>query len=56
VLKTLAGGDENFNAVDEPVRIDGTTVIIDVSCPDWDILIKIQMALSQLPGLCLKYI
>ena len=56
VLKTLAGRDEKFNAVDEPVSIDGTTVVLDVLCPDWDILIEIQMALSQLPGLRLKYV
>ena len=56
VLKTLGGGDKKFLALDEPVRIDGTTVVLDVLCPDWDILIEIQHALEQLPGLCLKYI
>ena len=56
VLKTLAGGDQTFKATDEPVRIDGTKVVLDVLCPDWDILIEIQLALSQLPGLRLKFI
>jgi hypothetical protein len=56
ILKTLAGGDKKFLAADEPVRIDGNTVVLDVLCPDWDILIEIQHALSQLPGLGLKYV
>ena len=56
VLKTLGGGDQKFKVTDEPVRIDGTTVVLDVLCPDWDILIEIQAALSQLPGLRLKFI
>jgi hypothetical protein len=46
VLRTLAGGDAKFKATDEPVRIDGTTVVLDVLCPEWDILIEIQNALS----------
>jgi hypothetical protein len=56
VLKTLGGGDKEFNATDEPVRIDGDTVVLDVLCPDWDILIEIQHALTLLPGLQLKFI
>lgn len=56
VLKTLGGGDKKFLASDEPVQIDGTNVVLDVLCPDWDILIEIQYALEQLPGLRLKYI
>jgi hypothetical protein len=56
VLKTLAGGDRKFNATDEPVQIDGTTVVLDVLCPDWDILVEIQYALAHLPGLRLKYV
>jgi hypothetical protein len=56
VLKTLAGGDQPFNATDEPVQIDGETVILDVLCQDWDILIEIQASLIQLPGLRLKFI
>jgi hypothetical protein len=56
VLKTLAGGDRKFNATDEPVQIDGTTVVLDVLCPDWDILVEIQYSLKHLPGLRLKYV
>jgi hypothetical protein len=56
VLKTLEGGNQKFKVTDEPVRIDGTNVVLDVLCPDWDILIEIQVALSQLPGLQLKFI
>ncbi len=56
VLKTLGGGDQKFLAADEPVRIDGTTVVLDVLCPEWDILIEIQGALEQMPELRLKFI
>ena len=56
VLKTLGGGDQKFLAADEPVRIDGTTVVLDVLCPEWDILMEIQGALEQMPGLRLKFI
>jgi exonuclease III len=56
VLKTLGGGDKEFHATDEPVQIDGNTVVLDVLCPDWDILIEIQHALTQLPELQLKFI
>jgi hypothetical protein len=38
------------------VQIDGTKVVLDVLCPDWDILIEIQSALEHLPGLSLKYV
>jgi hypothetical protein len=56
VLKTLGGGDKKCLALDEPVHIDGTKVVLDVLCPDWDILIEIQSALEHLPGLSLKYV
>jgi hypothetical protein len=56
VLKTLGGGDKKILAADEPVRIDGTAVVLDVLCPEWDILIEIQGALEQMPGLRLKFI
>jgi hypothetical protein len=56
VLKTLGGGDVDPQATDEPIRIDGTTVVLNVLCPDWDVLIEIQHALLQLPGLTLQYI
>ncbi len=56
VLKTLGGGDVDPRATDEPIRIDGTTVVLNALCPDWDVLIEIQHALLQLPGLTLQYI
>lgn len=44
-------------ALRELVQIDGTKVVLDVLRPDWDILlILIQSAFEQLPGLCLKYV
>jgi hypothetical protein len=48
--------DKTFKETDEPVQIDGNTVVLDVLCPDWDILIEIQEALSHLPGLRLKFV
>jgi hypothetical protein len=56
VLKTLGGGDKTFKETDEPVQIDGNTVVLDVLCPDWDILIEKEEALSHLPGLRLKFV
>ena len=46
VLRTLGGGDQTFKETDEPVRIDGNKVVLDVLCPEWDILIEIQEALE----------
>ena len=56
VLRTLGGGDKKFKETDEPVRIDGNKVVLDVLCPEWDILIEIQEALDLLPRLLLKFI
>ncbi len=56
MLKTLWGGDRPFDATDKPVSIDGMDMVLDVLCPDWDILIEIQHALKQLPELQLKFI
>lgn len=56
VLKTLGGSDNQFAEKDEPVNIDGNQVVLDVLCPDWDILIEIQHALRDLPDLMLKFI
>jgi hypothetical protein len=55
VLKTL-GGDVDIRAADDLIQIDGSTVVLDVLCPDWDILIEIQHSLLQLPGSTLQYI
>jgi hypothetical protein len=56
VLKTLGGGDKMFKETDKLIQIDGNTVVLDVLCPDWDVLIQIQEALLHLPGLRLKLI
>ena len=57
VLKTLAGQDvDPQKEPDEPVSIDGSKVVLNVLCPDWDILIEIQHALLRLPNLTLQYI
>ena len=57
VLKTLSGGDvDPEDGPDEPIKIDGESVVLNVLCPDWDILIEIQHAMKQLPGLILQYI
>ena len=57
VLKTLAGqGLDPQKEPDEPASIDGSTVVLNVLCPDWDILIEIQHALLRLPHLTLQYI
>jgi hypothetical protein len=47
ILKTLGGGDTPFDATEEPVRIDGDEVVLDVPSQDWDIMIEIQEALTQ---------
>ena len=45
-----------FKETDKLIQIDGNTVVLDVLCPDWDVLIQIQEALLHLPGLRLKLI
>ena len=56
VLLTLGGSNKMFKETDKPLQIDGNTVVLDVLCPDWDIYIEIQEALSHIPGLWLKFI
>jgi hypothetical protein len=57
VLKTLSGGDVDPQAeIDESVQIDGNVVVLNVLCPDWDILIEIQHAMQLLPDLTLQFI
>jgi hypothetical protein len=34
VLKTLLGGDMDPQGVEEPEKIDGNTVVLDVLCPN----------------------
>ena len=57
VIKTLGGGDiDPQEAPDEPVKIDGDAVVVNVLCPDWDLLIEIQHALLQLPHMTLQFV
>ena len=57
VLKTLSGGDVDPDESPEaPLKIDGDKVVLNVLCPDWDILIEIQHAMQQLPGITIQYI
>ena len=57
VLKTLGGGDvDPQDALDKPIKIDGDKVVLDVLCPEWDLLIEIQHALIHLPEMTLQFI
>ena len=58
MLDTLAGRDElrREKDRDEPINLSGSSVILDCLSPDWDILIEIQSALSQLPNIKLAYV
>lgn len=61
VLDTLAGkapeGETRQQQLQEPIHITGDTVTLDPLCADWDVLlIEIQYALQQLPGLSIQYV
>ena len=58
VLDTLFGHDElrRERDRDEPINLSGSTVILNCLLPDWDVLIEIQHALSQLPNIKLAYV
>jgi hypothetical protein len=57
MLKTLGGGDVHLqNAPDKPIKIVGDKVVLNVLCPNWDLLIKIQHALIHLPVMTLQCI
>ena len=60
VLYTLFGHDElrreRERDRDEPINLSGSTVILNCLSPDWDVLIEIQHALSQLPNIELTYV
>ena len=58
VLDTLSGkqADGQRTALHEPVQIDSSGVVLDVLCPDWDILIEIQYAMQLLPGITLQFV
>jgi hypothetical protein len=58
LLDTLCGKDETRleRDRDEHINMRGATAVIDCACPDWDILIEIQDALSKLSGITLQHV
>jgi exonuclease III len=56
LLDTLNGKDKDPQEEDTPLAIHGPTVVLDVLCPDWDILIEIQHAKEQLPDVTWQYV
>ena len=56
VLDTLSGRDVDPQAEDTPVALHGSKVVLDVLCPNWDILIEIQKSMEQLPDVKLAYV
>ena len=56
VLDTLSGEDGDPMESEEPINLDGADVVLDVLCPEWDVLKEIQAALRVLPGIRLQYV
>ena len=56
LLDTINGKDVEPQAETDPIPIHGATVVLDVLCPDWDILIEIQSAKELLPAVKLQYV
>ena len=56
LLDTLHGNDVDPQQTETPMSLDGGKVVLDVLCPDWDILIEIQIALEKLPHVKLEYV
>ena len=56
MLNTLFGQDADEPTADKGVNLDNYQVILDFLCPEWDILIEIQAALRELPGVRLQYV
>jgi hypothetical protein len=57
VLNTLHGKAPLAQATDTRNTVPPTApIILDVLCPDWDVLIEIQMAMSRLPGVTMQFI
>lgn len=58
VLDTLSGKQPDGQRADlhEPVKIDSDGVVLDVLCPEWDVLIEIQCALQLLSGIKLQFV
>jgi exonuclease III len=56
LLDTLSGKDKDPQAEEGPIPINGSAVILDPLCPDWDVLIEIQLSQVQLPGIKLQHV
>jgi ribonuclease HI len=48
VLETLHGGHLDLQVVDTPVDLSRGRVVLEPLCPDWDVLIEIQDAMTHL--------
>ena len=56
LLDTLLGQDNCRQNETAPVDLDHNRVVLDVLCPEWDVLIEIQNSLKLLPGVHLEYV
>jgi hypothetical protein len=56
LLDTLFGRDTQDSNENAPVDLDANRVVLDVLCPEWDVLIEIQHSLKILPGVRLEYV
>jgi hypothetical protein len=56
VLDTLQLGDRDPHEQEIPVDLDGGDEVLDCLRPDWDLLIKIQSAMKQMPRTRLQYV
>ncbi len=56
VLDTLQMGDNDPQAVEDPVDLDEGKVVLDCLRPEWDLLIEIQTALQSMPHVHLKHV
>ena len=56
VLDTLHGADRDPQEKEAPIDLDAGRVVLDVLCPEWDVLIEIQAASKLLPNLKLQYV
>jgi hypothetical protein len=56
VLDTLQTGDNDPQAVDDPVDLDHGKVVLNCLQPEWDKLIEIQAILENMPNVCLQHV
>ena len=56
VLDTLQTGDNDPQAVDDPVDLDHGKVVLNCLRPEWDILIEIQAILENMPNVLLQHV